>query len=163
MNRKISELEKRGYFFLFFLSKKLILHLVFHINRTRKNAGEVAEIPTQLATITNPNYQNSTSLYKKGNAYLQPLVSADGLKSENGKLFFKGLPATIAMLKDSFTNTIPETLDLSFLQLCFSIILTNFNAPTTKVVGSLANSLWSKVWLKKYFYAQMADIRSWIS
>lgn len=96
--------------------------------RTLKKAGEVAKIPTQLATITNPSYQNSTSLYKKGNAYLQPLVSTADLKYENNVLYFKGFPATVATLKDSFTKQVPQNLDLSFLQLCFSIILTNFNA-----------------------------------
>lgn len=95
--------------------------------RTLKKAGDVAEIPTQLATITNPSYQNSTSLYKKGNAYLQPLVSTENLTYENNILYFKGFPATVATLKDTFTKQVPQDLDLSFLQLCFSIILTNFN------------------------------------
>jgi len=96
-------------------------------NRTEKKAGNVADIPKQLVTIVDPQFSNSTSLYQKGKAYLQPLTTgAQGLTYQNNTLFFEGIPASVATLKDYFSDSVPADLDLSFLQLCFSIILTNF-------------------------------------
>lgn len=95
-------------------------------NRTEKKAGNVAVIPEQIATIIDPRYSNSTRLYQKGKAYLQPLKTVGGLTYQNNTLCIEGIPASEVKLKDYFSDSVPENLDLAFLQLCFSIILNNF-------------------------------------
>lgn len=98
-------------------------------NRTFRKAGPVSKIPNQVTTIIDPNYRNTTSLYQSGNAYLQPLMNvAGGLTYKDNTIFFQGVPASVAVLKDYFTDSVPEDLDLMFLQCCFSIILENFSA-----------------------------------
>lgn len=95
-------------------------------NRTKKKAGNVAVIPEQIATIIDPRYSNSTRLYQKGKAYLQPLKTVGGLTYQNNTLCIEGIPASEVKLKDYFSDSVPENLDLAFLQLCFSVILNNF-------------------------------------
>ncbi len=137
-------------------------------NRTLRKAGAVSKIPSQLTTIVDPNYRNTTSLYQSGNAYLQPIVNvAGGLTYKDNTIFFQGVPASMAILKDYFTDSVPEDLDLTFLQFCFSIILQNFN--TTMLEDYTVNQVIS-IYYPKFAEAagkskniSRSDVESFIS
>ena len=110
--------------------------------RTAGKASGTSGIPGWVAVITDPGYRYATSLVREGKAYLQPLNQA--LQGETGRLFLEGKDGTIeydgktgnfklrgfnasaAELRDFYTNRVPDSLDLPFLQLCFSILLYNF-------------------------------------
>lgn len=101
--------------------------------RILKIAGDnIAEIPKQMVTITNPQYKNAMGFSQEGKAYLQPwektFLSIDGLSYESGtgEFILNGLPASKARLKNFYTKEVPTDIDIPFLQLCYSIILTNY-------------------------------------
>ena len=94
--------------------------------RTKAKAGDVVDMPTNYAIITQPSYQNAMGLFQAGNAYMQPLASSDGLEYKKGKLYFKGLPASEAELKEYYTDEVPDTIDLPLLRVFYSIILNTF-------------------------------------
>lgn len=93
--------------------------------RTKAKAGDVVDMPEKYAIITKKEYQNAMGLFQEGHAYLQPLelASSDGLSFKDGKLCFKGLPASEADLKEYYTREVPEIIDLPLLRLFYSIIL----------------------------------------
>ena len=97
--------------------------------RTQSKAGNTAKIPEQIAVITNAQYQNALSLFQAGSAYLQPSgINVNDLEIKGGEIYIKGARHTKAQLKTTFYDKVPENIDLTFLQLCFSIILANFSA-----------------------------------
>ena len=97
--------------------------------RTQSKAGNTAKIPEQIAVITNAQYQNALSLFQAGSAYLQPSgINVNDLEIKGGEIYIKGARHTKAQLKTTFSDKVPENIDLTFLQLCFSIILANFSA-----------------------------------
>ena len=92
--------------------------------RTKSKAGDtVQHMPHNIAVITNSGYQNGLSLNQQGQAYLQPLSTADGLCYKNGVLYFKGIPASQAMLQDLYTKKGIDNIDLPLLRIFYSIIL----------------------------------------
>lgn len=99
-------------------------------HRTRSNAGDVCKIiPENLAIPTTPDYQYSMSLYQNGNAYLQPLTSTDGLKFQNGLMYFTGdrmRPVSEVELQNMKTKEGIENIDLALLRVFYSIILSAF-------------------------------------
>lgn len=102
--------------------------------RTKAKAGvEYATPPSIIASPSLRGYQYATSLYQNGEAYLQPVASADNLVFENGTLFFKSPDAprglqemTEAVLQDIKTNEPIETIDTPLLRDFYSIILSEF-------------------------------------
>lgn len=94
--------------------------------RTKKKAGEVVEVPSQMPLITNRTYQNAMTYNEDDKAYLQPLSSADGLVFENGMLYFEGLPATSARLAHLYTKDNIEEFNLPMLRVFYAIILNKF-------------------------------------
>ena len=96
------------------------------VYRTKKRAGDVAEIPSKMPIITNKKYINAMTYNDDNAAYLQPLSSADGLVFENGKLFFEGLPASAARIKHLYTKDNIENFDLPLLRVFYAIILNKF-------------------------------------
>lgn len=100
--------------------------------RTRAKASSLDALPDTMPVITINNYQNAISLYQKGNAYLQPLSSVDGLKFDNGKLYFNGMPFTTAKLQQLRTKEGIENIDLPLLRTFYGIILRNFERTYTE-------------------------------
>ena len=98
--------------------------------RTKAKAGDVyKKIPQNLAVTTLPNYQHSISLYQNGNAYLQPLSSTDGLKFQDGKMYFAGermRPVSEVELQNMKTKEGIENIDLALLRVFYSIVLSAF-------------------------------------
>ena len=75
--------------------------------RTLGRAGEdvcdISGLPGRVSVITNALYRNAITLNPNGQAYMAQLSSMDNLKYENGVLYFKGLPATNAELRELCT------------------------------------------------------------
>ena len=94
--------------------------------RTRARAGDVVDMPEKYAIITQQQYQNAMGLFQEGNAYLQPLDTVDGLEYKDGKLYFRGLPASEAELKQYYSDEVPELIDLPLLRVFYSIVLNTF-------------------------------------
>ena len=94
--------------------------------RTKAKAGDVVDMPDKYAIITQPNYQNAMGLFQEGNAYLQPLTSVDGLEYNDGTLYFRGLPASEAQLKEYYTKEVPDIIDLPLMRIFYSIVLNTF-------------------------------------
>lgn len=93
-------------------------------HRTKSKAGDIVkEMPHNMAVITNSGYQNGLSLNQQGQAYLQPLSTADGLRFEGGVLYFKDIPASQATLQDLYTKKGIDNIDLPLLRIFYSIIL----------------------------------------
>lgn len=107
--------------------------------RTKAKADNVVDkLPSSLAVITNEQYQDGLSLRQGGGAYLQPLASTDGLQFRDGCLFFRGLQASEATLRDINRDNkdVPieiDSIDLPLLRVFYSIILTNFEEKTKKL------------------------------
>lgn len=102
--------------------------------RVRKDT-KIAELPEKLSTITHAQYRQSLNLLKEGKAWLQPLdlaSGADKLTIEDGKIFFQGVPASEAQLRQLYTDEIPKDIDLTFLQLMYSIVLKNYDQTMTE-------------------------------
>ena len=87
--------------------------------RTKAKAGTVyRNVPDNLAIATFPGYQHSMSLYQNGNAYLQPLTSTDGLKFQNGLMYFAGKQmrrVSEVELQNMKTKEGIENIDLALL------------------------------------------------
>ncbi len=94
--------------------------------RTRSKAGDIVDMPDKYAIITQPNYQNAMGLFQAGNAYLLPLTNVDGLEYKDGKLYFRGLPASEAQLKEYYTKDVPDMIDLPLMRIFYSIVLNTF-------------------------------------
>lgn len=94
--------------------------------RTAAKAGQVVKnYPTAVAAVTLSNYDNAISLYENGNAYLAPLPGTDGLKFEDGKMYFEGslAPISEAQLQNMKTKESISTIDLPLLRSFYSILL----------------------------------------
>ena len=82
-------------------------------HRTKSKAGDIVQkMPHNMAVITNSGYQNGLSLNQEGQAYLQPLSTADGLRFKDGVLYFKGIQASQATLQDLYTKKGIDNIDL---------------------------------------------------
>ena len=99
-------------------------------NRTRAKAGDIyKKIPQNLAIPTLREYQHGLSLYQDGKAYLQPLTSTDGLKFQNGLMYFSGEQmrrVSEVELQNMKTKEGIENIDLALLRVFYSIILYDF-------------------------------------
>lgn len=108
--------------------------------RTKAKAGTVyRNVPDNLAIATFPGYQHSMSLYQNGNAYLQPLTSTDGLKFQNGLMYFAGKQmrrVSEVELQNMKTKEGIENIDLALLRVFYSIILSAFEATGCKTLKS---------------------------
>lgn len=108
--------------------------------RTKAKAGTVyRNVPDNLAIATFPGYQHSMSLYQNGNAYLQPLTSTDGLKFQNGLMYFAGEQmrrVSEVELQNMKTKEGIENIDLALLRVFYSIILSAFEATGCKTLKS---------------------------
>ena len=96
-------------------------------------------IPDNLAVATFPGYQHSMSLYQNGNAYLQPLTSTDGLKFQNGLMYFAGEQmrrVSEVELQNMKTKEGIENIDLALLRVFYSIILSAFESTGCKTLKS---------------------------
>lgn len=96
--------------------------------RTATKAGAVDQIVAKLATVTAPDFLNAFNLISKGKAYMQ-LISMDGLKFEDGKLYFtdeRARAVSEAELQDLRTREGIDTINLPFLQFCYSVIFKNW-------------------------------------
>lgn len=97
--------------------------------RTKAKAGDLDEIPTRLAFPTMAKYQNSLGLYDAGEAYIQPIKSTDGLRFDNGKMFFaEGLLKQVSEveLQNMKTKEGIDSIDLPLLRTFYSIIFNAF-------------------------------------
>ena len=75
--------------------------------------------------ILDNEYENAISLYQDGKAYFYPVVSTQGLRFENGKMFFEGdalRTITTAELRDMRTDKGIEKIDISLLTIYYSLI-----------------------------------------
>ena len=91
--------------------------------------GTLDPCPKRIAIPTAINYEYSISLHQEGKAFLQKLtMSTDGLKFENGKMFFEGTlePISTIELQDMHTNEGIEAIDIPLLTMYYSIILAKF-------------------------------------
>lgn len=96
--------------------------------RTATKAGAVDQIVAKLATVTAPDFLNAFNLISNGKAYMQ-LISMDGLKFEDGKLYFtdeRARAVSEAELQDLRTREGIDTINLPFLQFCYSVIFKNW-------------------------------------
>lgn len=93
-----------------------------------KKNGDLTPCPECLAVPTLPNYEHSISLHQEGKAYLQNLISTDGLEFKDGKMYFKGAlePISTVELQDMRTNKGIEEIDIPLLTMYYSIILASF-------------------------------------
>lgn len=98
--------------------------------RTLGRAGEdvcdISGLPGRVSVITNALYRNAITLNPNGQAYMAQLSSMDNLKYENGVLYFKGLPATNAELRELCTKETAPTIDLMLLRSFYTMVLNNF-------------------------------------
>lgn len=97
--------------------------------RTRSKAGEVVDVPEQLALFSSKPYKFALTYYSKyqgQNAYLLLLKDAKELKpAKNGTLTVKGLPITSEEIKKRTEEEISK-LDTGFLNVPLSIISNDF-------------------------------------
>ena len=85
--------------------------------------------PDKLATPTLPGYEHSLSFHQEGKAYMKHLIiNTDGLKFENGEMFFDGAlePISTVELKNMSTEKGIEKIDIPLLSFYYSIILTKY-------------------------------------
>lgn len=95
--------------------------------RTAAKTGKTVEdYPDFITAITLDGYTNAISLYDKGNAYLTPLPTTDGLTFKDGKMYFANdtvYPISEAQLKDLKTKEDVNSIDLPLLRSFYSILL----------------------------------------
>ena len=100
------------------------------VYRTRAKArdidGAITEKPNYLMIPTLESYKYSTSLYRSGEAYLQPLTSMEGLRFQKGMLFLREQPELEAELQDLKTKESIENIDLLFLRSLYCFIYEQF-------------------------------------
>ena len=85
--------------------------------------------PDKLATSTLSGYEHSLSFHQEGKAYMQHLmINTDGLKFENGEMFFDGAlePISTVELKNMSTKKGIEKIDIPLLSFYYSVILTKY-------------------------------------
>ena len=100
--------------------------------RTKAEAnkdGALTPCPDKLATSTLIGYEHSLSFHQEGKAYMQHLmINTDGLKFENGDMFFDGAlePISTVELKNMSTKKGIEKIDIPLLSFYYSVILTKY-------------------------------------
>lgn len=95
---------------------------------TRSKAGDVAELPERLATITNKNYSEGLSFNNSGRAYLRAFrteYEKRPFKYAAGVMTLDGSAKSVGALNDLVMKGKPEKVDLVLIQVIFSIILFN--------------------------------------
>lgn len=104
------------------------------VYRTKAKADGTDRLPSILAVITNDQYRDGLNLNQTGGAYLQPLVSTNGLSFDGKNLFFKDFPASEATLREinQDKEASIESIDLPLLRMFYSIILTDFETNAKK-------------------------------
>ena len=118
-----------------FVNEKMKSKAPYRTKEKARQTGAIVEATKTLAIPTLQNYQYSMSLYQNGGAYLQPLSSMDGLKFENGRMYFDGAKmkeVSEVELQNMKTKEGIENIDLSTLRIFYSIILTQFEATSCK-------------------------------
>lgn len=119
--------------------------------RTKAKAGDVVEVPEKYAIITQQQYQNAMGLFQEGNAYLQPLANVEELEYKDGKLYFEGLPASEAQLREYYTKDVPDMIDLPLLKEFYTIVLNTFltnlkeNKPQTPTLSIYLPRLFARL------------------
>ena len=102
--------------------------------RTKAKANTSCDhLPDIIPALSLREYQNATSLYQRGNAYLLPIKGPDNLVFQDGKLFFQentafqGVrEATEMELRNMTTKEGIESIDLVLLRTLYGIILRHF-------------------------------------
>ena len=98
--------------------------------RTRSKAGEVVDVPEQLALISSKPYKFALSYYNQyqgQNAYLFLLKDAKDLNIEkDGTFTIKGLPVTTEEMQRRAESEISAAVDPGFLSIPLSIIYKRF-------------------------------------
>lgn len=102
--------------------------------RTKKRAGITTHVPPKLALPSTAEYQYSLSFDENNNAYMQPIISTDGLTFEDGKMFFEGQLQAVsdAYLQNLKTKEPISEIDRPLLMVFYSIILTAFEKSLMK-------------------------------
>lgn len=91
--------------------------------RTKKNAGEVSEIPNMIAVPSTPDTQYALTTVQNNNAYMELIKPLTKLTFEKGMLYFDGVPSSCVNLVDFTTKQGIEDIDLPTLRLLYSVIL----------------------------------------
>lgn len=102
--------------------------------RTKAKASISCDhLPDIIPALSLREYQNATSLYQGGNAYLLPIKGPDNLVFQDGKLFFQDntafhgvREATEMELRNMTTKEGIESIDLVLLRTLYGIILRHF-------------------------------------
>ena len=102
-------------------------HSEYRTKAKARDVGAITEAPSHLLIPTLPNYQNSLSLYQRGNAYLQPFVDMEGLQFKDGKLYFEGgREVSEIELRNLRTKEGIQDIDLIDLRFYYSILFDQF-------------------------------------
>ena len=117
--------------------------------RTKAEAskdGALTPCPEKLAVSTLTHYEHSLSFHQEGRAYMQHLkISTDGLKFENGEMFFDGAlePISTVELKNMSTQKGIEKIDIPLLSFYYSVILTKYQERLKRgeSLGDITNQL----------------------
>lgn len=90
--------------------------------------GAITEVPSSLAIPTLRQYEYATSLYNQGNAYVQPFMSTDGLRFNDGRLYFEGRlqPLTEMEIQNLITKEKLYDVNTGYLRTFYSLILGDF-------------------------------------
>ena len=93
-----------------------------------ENTSSLDPCPEMLAVPTSPDYQHCISLHHEGKAYLEKLISTEGLEFKDSKMFFKGKlePISTVELQDMRTREGIEEIDIPLLTMYYTIILASF-------------------------------------
>ena len=101
-------------------------------NAEREDGEKIVDADIERMSVPTLNeFENAISLYNGGKAYLYPVVSTQGLRFENGEMFFEGdalRSITTAELRDMRTDKGIEKIDIPLLTIYYSIILKEFYA-----------------------------------
>ena len=108
--------------------------------------GNLTQCPEQLALSTLSDYQNSLSFHQEGKAYMQHLtINTDGLRFENGEMFFAGdlEPISTVELQDMRTNEGIEEIDIPLLTVYYSIIIMKYQERLKKgeAIGDVTSQI----------------------
>ncbi len=96
-------------------------------HRTKKKAGDTAEIPGYMPIITNRKYQHAMSFIPNKYACLTLIPDCGGLDYKNGQLHLNGLPETFGGIRDLCTNDGIEKIPVLLLMELFAVALEKFS------------------------------------
>lgn len=91
--------------------------------RTKKAAGDVAEIPPYVLAITNKQYLNAITFNRNAAAYLRPITNAGNLSYKNGRIYDGDSELSLECLAQRMTSDGIEKYDLLLLRIFFTVIL----------------------------------------